>query len=51
MAILGGGPGGGGPTSSSNSFTGTASTVDYIGNQVYGYSGLKQIATSFVTLF
>jgi len=51
MAPIGGGPGGGGPTSSSNSFTGTASSVDYIGNQVYGYSGLKQIATSFVTHF
>jgi len=46
MALVGGG--GAGNVAGSNP-TGTGTILNYIGNRVYGYSGLKQIATSFVT--
>ena len=40
MALDGGGGGGGGPVGSSNSFTGTAQTLQYSGDHVYANSGL-----------
>ena len=39
MAILGGGPGG--PVGSSNSFTGTASALELIGDHAYCFPGLN----------
>ena len=38
MAIVGGGPGGGGPIGSANSFTGTAESIQLIGEHFYIYS-------------
>jgi len=39
MALDGGGGGGGGPIGVGNSFTGTAQTLELVGNHIYGFSG------------
>ncbi len=52
MAILGGGPGGGGPIGSGNPFTGTASTIEAMGNGVWGgWSGKQEPNNSSVEAF
>ena len=46
MAPIGGGPGGGGPVGTANSFTGTALTLEVMGNHIYGYSGVQEVDNS-----
>jgi len=43
MALDGGGGGGGGPVGVSNSFTGTAGTLELVGNHCFAYSGAFDI--------
>jgi len=47
MALDGGG---GGPVGTSNSFTGTAETLELLGTHIYGYSGTAEVTNSAVDL-
>jgi len=42
MAPIGGGPGGGGPVGSANSFTGSSSSIELVGDFCFVYPGLLQ---------